>query len=73
MELITNKLDDLRLVRCRYADIEIPIYIDKHSESVFVSIDDLPLLLSLPPDNTDSVSYTNLKKAIAKTFANESK
>ena len=73
MELITNKLDDLRLVRCRYGTIEIPVYIDKHTESVFVSIDDLPLLLSSPPDNTDSVSYTNLKKAIARTLANQSK
>jgi hypothetical protein len=68
MELITNKLDDLRLIVARYDDVIIPVYVDKHSENVFINLNDVPILLNQQPDNSDLQSWLNLKKAITDTL-----
>lgn len=72
MELITNRETDLRIVTCHYGDVSIPVYISKDCEGVFVSLDDLPMILRSAPDDTDLQTWTNLKKGIAKTLINQS-
>lgn len=71
MELITNKLDDMRLVIAKYEGIEIPLYVDKDSENVFIDFADLPILFSSLPENTDFKTWSNVKKAVIQTLTNQ--
>lgn len=70
MELIANKLDDMRIIRMHYGDLTVQAYIDKTSEAVFIDRNDLPTVLRSCPDNADPESWRNLKIGIARTLTN---
>lgn len=70
MELITNKLDDLRILHLHYGDLTVQAFIDKHSEAVFIDRGALPTVLQSCPDNSDPESWRNLKIGIARTITN---